>query len=127
MQLLFQKQIGQAFFGAMMIKFREKRPEGWSIGISGTSNVCVRLNSLLILGLAKLLKVRQTESLAYGSYILTFILIFIEIYIINSIASGTFVVFYKRVFVLFLLTVVTFYFGRASLPYWSETEGEEAD
>ncbi|WOS37689.1 hypothetical protein RP300_01242 [Oligella urethralis] len=127
MQLLFQKQIGQAFFGAMMIKFREKMPKGSSAGISGTSNLCVYFNSLLILGIVKLLKIRQTESLAYGSYILTFLLIFIEIYIINSIASGTFVFFYKRVFVLFLLTVVTFYFGRASLPYWSETEDDDED
>ena len=110
-----------------MIKFREKLPDGWSLGISGSSNNIVYFNSLLIFGIVKLLKIRQTESLAYGSYILTFLLIFIEIYIINSIASGTFVFFYKRVFVLFLLTVVTFYFGRASLPYWSETEGEEAD
>lgn len=107
-----------------MIKYLEKRPEGWSIGISGTSCTALFLNSKLILAIINLLKIPHSIRINYLVWILTFALVFLEIYLINSIASGTFVLFDKRFMVLFLLTAVTFFFGRHGLPYWSEVSEE---
>ena len=110
-----------------MIKFREKLPNGWSLGISGISHLFVYLNSRLAFWFSKLLKLRQTESLVYGLNILTFLLIFIELYLINSIAAGIFALFYERFIFILVGTIVLFFFGRASLPYWSEAEDDDED
>ena len=110
-----------------MIKFLEKKPSGWSNGISGISHHFVYLNSRLVFGVSKLLKFRQTESLVYGLNSLTFLLIFIELYLINSIAAGIFALFYERFIFILVGTIVLIFFGRASLPYWSEAEDDDED
>lgn len=110
-----------------MIKYREEKPEGWTIGISGIGNHFVYLNSRLILAIVRLLNVSQTKSLVYCVFVLTFLLIFIELYLINSIATGIFVLFYERFMFILAGTAVVFFFGRVSLPYWSEVNDDELD
>ena len=51
----------------------------------------------------------------------------IELYLINSIAAGIFALFYERFVFILIGTIVLFFLGRASLPYWSEIEDDELD
>ena len=90
-----------------MIKYKE-RPSGWTMGISGLSYLLNSWNSSLLLFLFKQLKIQPSCFLCHAVRIGTFLLILIEIYVINSLALGTFRFLSERFLVLFLVTIVFF-------------------
>ncbi|KGF25216.1 hypothetical protein HMPREF3144_08860 [Oligella sp. HMSC05A10] len=106
-----------------MIKYKVL-PDDALLGISGMGSVVTYWNSRFFLSISKLLKIKESFFLCYCAWLVSFCLIFVEIYIINSFASGTFALMPKRVVFLFVLTGLFFFFGRKALPYWSETDEE---
>ena len=96
-----------------MIKYKE-RPGGWTMGISGLSYLLNSwgnhpiFNSSLLLFLFKQLKIQPSYFLCHIVRFGTFLLILIEIYVINSLALGTFRFLSERFLVLFLVTIVFF-------------------
>ena len=90
-----------------MIKYKE-RPGGWTMGISGLSYLLNSWNSSLLLFLFKQLKIQPSYFLCHIVRFGTFLLILIEIYVINSLALGTFRFLSERFLVLFLVTIVFF-------------------
>lgn len=110
-----------------MIKYQEDLPDGWTIGISGVGHTFTYLNSRLLLALLRGLGVEDSVFLVYCVRGLTFLLIFLEVYLVNSVASGTFYLAFRRFVLLSLLTVAWYYFGRKSLPYWSEPDEVSRD
>lgn len=111
-----------------MIKFREKLPKYSSVGILAWAHTATDLNSSLVLFICcKALNIRQSKLLVKIINVLTFTVIFLELYLVNSLAARCFCIALERFLFLFLFSSILMYLGRKSLPYWSGSDEEEED
>ncbi|NLB30862.1 MAG: hypothetical protein GX822_04280 [Alcaligenaceae bacterium] len=102
------------------IKFKEL-PDGSGDGISGISHMFIGLNSWLSLVIVRLFVSKETLRVCYVVWVMCFLLTFIELYRINSLALGSFTLYLKRALILLTLTIVLYFFGRGSLPFFDES------
>ena len=107
-----------------MIKYKETLLKS-STGISGIGNLFVALNSGFLLLIVRLFKIKESAFVCHVLWVMTFLLIFAELYTIHSLAIGMFYLSYKRASMILLWTVIVYFFGRHSLPHYYEGEEEQ--